>query len=175
MLTGLCIPLRLSVLMNTEPEVVGTHHGVNLYPIPNHSRYLASKHGLIFSISKRDWMLQHTSKRGYKSIVTTDDDRITSTKWVHRLIASTFFDLQGHPVDHINRIKGDNRICNLRVATASMNVRNRLCAGTRSRRRKWEALVREGSKNYCLGTFLTQEEAHQAYLAKKMELGHISH
>jgi hypothetical protein len=159
--------------MNTNETVVGTHHGVNLYPIPNHSRYLASKDGSIFSLSKEGWMLQHTSKRGYKSVVTTNDDGISATRWVHRLIASAFLDLQSHPVDHINRIKGDNRICNLRVATPSMNVRNRLCAGTRLRRGKWEALVREGSKNYCLGTFPTQEDAHQAYLAKKLELGHV--
>ncbi|MBH3259961.1 HNH endonuclease [Serratia marcescens] len=74
-------------------------------------------------------------------------------------------------IDHINGIKSDNRISNLRAATRAENIRN---IGRRNKNRtgfkgvgnagkKWQArITHNGSKIY-LGLFDTPEEAHEAY------------
>jgi hypothetical protein len=46
---------------------------------------------------------------------------------IHRLVANAFLENpleEGLVVDHINRIKTDNRACNLRWATKSQNAQN---------------------------------------------------
>jgi len=58
-------------------------------------------------------------------------------KTIHRLIAERFLpkiDLPGLMIDHINRDKTDNRACNLRWCSASVNAQNRAATHiTRSR------------------------------------------
>lgn len=78
-------------------------------------------------------------------------------------------------VDHINGIRDDNRIVNLRLATHSQNSQNRRChqnnrAGLkgvswRARERRWHAHIRVDGKLLHLGYFATAEEAHAAYAA----------
>ena len=46
---------------------------------------------------------------------------------IHRLVAKAFLPSpieEGLVVDHINRVKTDNRVCNLRWATKSQNAQN---------------------------------------------------
>lgn len=88
-------------------------------------------------------------------------------------------------IDHINGIKGDNRISNLRLVTPSQNKQNAL----RTRRAnasgfvgvkfnkscgKFEANIRvpgKRNKQY-LGIYSTPEEAHRAYLSAKAVYHH---
>lgn len=76
-------------------------------------------------------------------------------------------------IDHINRIKSDNRICNLRLADRSQNVQN---VGLRSNntsghrgvsysaeRGKWVAMIHHKKTAKPLGRFDTKEEAINAY------------
>jgi hypothetical protein len=78
-------------------------------------------------------------------------------------------------VDHVNRIKTDNRISNLRLATNSQNKYN---IGKRStntsgykgvslvkKTGKWFAKICVDGKQIGLGHFITPEEAHAAYCA----------
>jgi HNH endonuclease len=77
----------------------------------------------------------------------------------------------GMQIDHINRVKTDNRLCNLRVATNSQNGANtetrndkkyrgvNLC--TRSGR--WLAQIKIDQRMKYLGRFSTPEEAACAY------------
>lgn len=76
-------------------------------------------------------------------------------------------------IDHINRIKTDNRIENLRVATRSQNGCNKLAMRTNSSgykgvsyhkaARAWSAQIHfEGRKKH-LGLFNTPELAHEFY------------
>jgi hypothetical protein len=86
----------------------------------------------------------------------------------------------GMEIDHINRIKTDNRIYNLRLATHTQNACNAKkrkdnCSGyvgvfwVESRLR-WVATIRvNGTKKY-LGSFKTKEEAYAVRL--KAELTH---
>ena len=81
-------------------------------------------------------------------------------------------------LDHINRIRTDNRICNLREATHTQNARNLSKARNntsghpgvhwRSDRAKWWALIEsEGQKHY-LGCYNTIEEAIAARKAGEL-------
>lgn len=75
--------------------------------------------------------------------------------------------------DHINRVRDDNRIANLRPATRSENKRNSGgCYGNSKsgikgvHQRgdgKWRALYWDGSRNVSLGSFSSVQEAAQAY------------
>jgi hypothetical protein len=78
-------------------------------------------------------------------------------------------------IDHINRNKQDNRLCNLREATAQQNTHNRRgdkdsktgIKGVYPRRngRCFEAaIMRDGKLNY-LGQFPTREAASASYTA----------
>jgi len=68
-------------------------------------------------------------------------------------------------VDHINGVRSDNRIENLRDVSCSENNRNRIHParhkhyGISKVRGKWAARISIGGKNICLGTFPTESEA----------------
>lgn len=84
-------------------------------------------------------------------------------------------------MDHINCVRDDNRIENLRAADNAENQGNRRKARSDSstgvigatwhqRSKKFQAMIRAGGKQKYLGLFPTAEEAHQAYLKAKREL-----
>ncbi|MEW4959716.1 HNH endonuclease, partial [Enterobacter cloacae subsp. cloacae] len=76
-------------------------------------------------------------------------------------------------VDHINRIRSDNRIENLRLATRSENAKNKEKSKANtsgfkgvSQQKKtgnWVAHIRLNGKNKHLGTFRSPERASIAY------------
>lgn len=76
-------------------------------------------------------------------------------------------------IDHANGDASDNRIANLRMATASDNIRNR-AAGARSttgfkgvswhkQAKKWRAYISIGGKHKSLGLFDEIKDASDAY------------
>lgn len=77
-------------------------------------------------------------------------------------------------IDHINTVKDDNRLVNLREATNSQNRANTPppkngssgLKGAQKTRNKWQAMI---AGRY-LGIFDSQEKAHAAYAAKAKEL-----
>jgi hypothetical protein len=68
---------------------------------------------------------------------------------------------EGIFVDHINRVKSDDKICNLRLATRGQNCANmnRVMRGVYKRGRKWRAQL--GVTGH-IGTFGSREEAYEA-------------
>jgi len=84
------------------------------------------------------------------------------------------------PLDHINQIKDDNRISNLREATQSENMHNiRLRSNNksgvsgvvwRSDRNKWNARIKVGYKNFNLGLFADMADAIKARKAAEDRL-----
>lgn len=66
------------------------------------------------------------NQKGYL-VCTLHHERCRQQVKVHRLIwiASRGAIPSGYVIDHINRVKHDNRISNLRLADAVMNARNR--------------------------------------------------
>ena len=84
-------------------------------------------------------------------------------------------------IDHINGVRDDNRIVNLRVVTNRINAQNKRKAlpsnklgvlGVTYRvRRGYRATVTHYSKAHCVpGSFATAEAAHAAYVALKRQL-----
>lgn len=72
-------------------------------------------------------------------------------------------------IDHINGVKADNRICNLREATAELNARNRKCTSLNKSGvmgvcwskadSKWRARIGIGGKYVSLGSFEILDDA----------------
>jgi hypothetical protein len=72
-------------------------------------------------------------------------------------------------VDHINGDKSDNRIANLRDVSKSVNQQNRRSVRGYSRDGgRWKAQIRANGRCLHLGCFSTEQEAHAAYLAAKV-------
>lgn len=79
-------------------------------------------------------------------------------------------------IDHINGIRHDNRLVNLREADHSLNmanarvIRKSRLKGTSRCRDKWQARITVGQKTTHLGTFSTAQQAHAAYVAAAKKL-----
>jgi hypothetical protein len=75
-------------------------------------------------------------------------------------------------LDHINGLRHDNRICNLRSVTKQQNQWNRLTAKGyywNKKLNKWQSKIKVNKKNITLGCFDTEEKARNAYLEAKQK------
>ncbi len=94
----------------------------------------------------------------------------------HRLVFLMHMGYLPEQIDHINGIKTDNRIENLRPTTCSQNQMNTAdrseSRGVRwvEKSNKWAARVCLNGKEIRVGSFKTQQEAVEARLAKAKEL-----
>ncbi len=80
-------------------------------------------------------------------------------------------------IDHINGVRDDNRLTNLRDVSRGYNMQNLKSAqsnnkhsgllGVYRNRSKWIARIMVDGVYYHLGTFEIPEEAHQCYLGAK--------
>jgi hypothetical protein len=70
-------------------------------------------------------------------------------------------------IDHIDQIKTDNRIDNLRSVTNQQNAFNNQAKGYVLQNNKWRAYIHHNNKKIHLGYYKTEEEARQSYLLAK--------
>jgi len=82
-------------------------------------------------------------------------------------------------IDHINGVKTDNRIANLRMVSIAENGQNRRAAqrnnssgllGVSKHKGRWRARITAAGQRHELGTFSTPTDAHMAYVAAKRHL-----
>lgn len=82
-------------------------------------------------------------------------------------------------IDHINGIKSDNRICNLRDVDQTTNLYNQSVAhshnhtgtlGVSKNKYSYVARIRVGDKLIHLGSYATKEKASQVYQDYKKEI-----
>lgn len=100
-----------------------------------------------FKTIRESFLKQKLGKNGYVQVTLCKDGRM-KTYLVHRLVAKAFIpNPQNNPqIDHINTIKTDNRVENLRWVTRKENSNNLLTLKHMSERQK-------GEKNYMYGKF----------------------
>lgn len=100
--------------------------------------------------------------------------------WAHRLAWLYVYGAwPANEIDHINGVRSDNRIANLRDVSRSMNQQNQrrpqsdnktssyLGVSWRTRSSRWRATITIGGKQKDIGLFDTEEAAHEAYKAQK--------
>ena len=85
-------------------------------------------------------------------------------------------------IDHINGNRSDNRLCNLREASRSLNMQNQRRAQSKNRssgllgvswrkdRSRWQASIRLDGRLEHLGYFISPEDAHAEYVSAKRRL-----
>lgn len=117
------------------------------------------------------------SKAGYLHKTGYVNISIKGKKYrAHRLIYLYHFGHIPSQIDHINRIKDDNRIENLRPSDSSknqMNTENRKpCSrGVYERPNgRWRAQIYKNGKAISLGHHSTRSDAQKAYDKAKMEI-----
>ena len=109
--------------------------------------YLIYEDGRVFS-KKRNRFLKHQNHNdGYKIISLYKNNKHKYFK-IHRLIAEYYIpNPENKPeVDHINRIRDDNRIENLRWVTSSENQQNRGMPNTNTSGHKYISYNKFGDR-----------------------------
>ncbi len=111
---------------------------------------------------------------------------LDKTQMTHITVAKTFLGYKNENrsivIDHINGIKNDNKLCNLRIVTARENVttcyinKNRKTTSQHpgvsyhKRRRKYQSVIQVKGVRIYLGIFKEEIDAANAYQAKLKEI-----
>lgn len=111
-------------------------------------------------------------KDGYQRLILLKDGK-KSNKRVHRLVWESFNNKTDLPVDHINNIKTDNRLCNLQAITHRENTTKRSMYYKKSSiytgvnfdkySKKWKSQIIINGKHKHLGLFINELDASNAY------------
>ncbi len=110
------------------------------------------------------------SGNGYNMITIRDHNRKQKDLYAHHFGWYFKYKEVVDLLDHINRVKTDNRISNLRSVTKSQNAMN--MSNTKgytycSRTKKYIAIIMTNYKKKHLGVFETPQEARNCYLENK--------
>lgn len=124
--------------------------------------------GKIYGIRNRE--LKSKNKSGYIILFVRDKPSITLYGH-HYAYYCVYGNVDFKMLDHINEIKLDNRINNLRVSNYTQNNRNTLSSAKGyswdKNRNKWFSKITVDYKTINLGRFDTEEEARNTYLTAK--------
>jgi hypothetical protein len=93
---------------------------------------------------------------------------------IHRLIWFLEYGTWPKMIDHLNGVRSDNRIENLRGVDSRANQQNRyyhregrlVGAGFHKQHRRWRSSIMISGRTKHLGYFETEMEAHQRYLVE---------
>lgn len=129
-------------------------------------------------LSKDKILKPSTVTKGYLAVGLTNNIK-TTTKKIHTLVGMTFlnfiFNIKDNLViDHINEIKKDNRLINIQIITTRQNISKSRTGkyskftgvGWHVKNKKWISRINIKGKEVNLGSFLTEEDAYNAYQEK---------
>jgi hypothetical protein len=144
---------------------------------PNTGDFYWIKH----SVTKKRNLKDPINYRDYGGyiVVTFRHGGVQKTYKVHRLIWIYVHGKLTNQIDHINGIRDDNRLCNLREVTAQQNSMNKAKMPSihnltgvyhTANKKRWMAQIAFQNKRRHLGCFDTPEEASSAYQKAKAEL-----
>ena len=118
----------------------------------------------------------YTNSRGYVVL-----NILKKNRKAHRVAFLYMTGSMPEQVDHINRVKNDNRWNNLREADAYLNMKNQPTVksneckfrGVYKSRNKFRARIGDNGKIISLGTFNTFDEAREARVEAEIKLKYI--
>jgi len=167
-----------TIIQNTTESVEPTEF---FLPIRNYPMYTLSNRGCVMNV-KTGRMLRGTLRKdGYNNVKLVNHEG-SSLAFLHRLIAVHFIsNPESKPcVDHVDGIRNNNVITNLRWCTKSQNNFNKKVenVGTSSifkgvcryKGGKFQANITCEGKHYYLGHFTSEEDAARSYNKKAKEL-----
>ena len=95
--------------------------------IEGYENYIIFRTGKIYNQKYNRFIKEYKNKKGYNTICLCKDNK-KKTFLVHRLLGKAFIPnpLNKKCIDHINQIRDDNRLINLRWATVSENNQNKI-------------------------------------------------
>lgn len=118
------------------------------------------------------WFYNH----GYACANIKSGKRNPKKIYMHKLLLSA---RDNQRVDHINRIKLDNRLKNLRIATPAENRHNSLVSNGKSgirgiyyikKDKAWQGIVKKDGKYYYCGQSVNINKVIPKYIAKSIEV-----
>ncbi len=114
------------------------------------SRYQLSHDGRVYNVMRKEYLDGSTTIDGYKTFgLTNDNDDKLKTTHLTTLFRLAYFKLEpwskenNITMDHINRKKEDNYVCNLRPATPAIQANNK----THSITNKGKKVIRTSKDN----------------------------
>ena len=140
-------------------------------PIPEFwHRYSISPDGDVYSHLSEQYLKQRDNGKGYKTVALTNSKGKRKIFYVHRLVAFSYLGVPTYQceVNHINKIRSDNRVENLEYCSTTENEVKKLQGKKRGvywfkLRKKWRASIKINGKEKHLGLFEVKEEAYTAY------------
>lgn len=111
-----------------------------------------------------------SKRHGYNCFAIRFKNKLRMFRY-HRLIFLYHHGYLPAELDHVNGVRSDNRIENLRVSDRVLNNANRKCfralpKGVYKRKSAFQAIITIGGKPIYLGTFKTIKGAADAFSAK---------
>jgi hypothetical protein len=128
--------------------------------------YNKSTGDLIWKCGQRKGMIAGSDNGGYIRVKCYGKNF-----YAHRIIWYMIHGYHPQEIDHINGIKHDNRIANLRDVSRSLNCFNKPCNSNtglrgvyfRKDRQKYTTSITKDGVTYYLGQYDSKEEAYKAY------------
>ena len=153
----------------------------NFQDIIDFPNYMINENGDVYTkINKR--LLKPRFQNGYSRIGLTKNKKYYN-KSIHRLLGLQYLPNPDNLpcIDHINRIRIDNSLTNLRWVSYSHNSKNKTSKPNSSSRfigvrrvknnkkKPWRAETTYERKKYSIGYYRTEEEAYEAYKQYNLE------
>lgn len=167
---------------NTEdPEEEVKETEIKYADIIGYDNYIIYEDGRVFNKKFGRFLKLGLNSHGYLHVILYKNNKAKNFN-IHRLVAQYFIPNPGEKtcVDHINGIKTDNRIENLRWASYIENGRNSKTSSKNSsgeknvswhkKTRKWRVQFKVNGKNKYFGLFSNYEDAVNFARLKRVEL-----